>query len=242
MTSNLDYVTPPLGPQARPDHMLPIQIHTHDHKSTIYNLQKVNADLVPLSQRKTRCDPTLPRCLPCERSGSVCEYLDTTKGRKINRNYVILLQNKVRDLEAELGQYVDEDGDYPHSSEDIVRPGGMISLGGADAGDETPRYLGPSSGIAMTRLLMEEAKRYTESNRISDLIPELHARRQARMQSIQMTVPSLSRKRSYPMTSEHPAERLVERGIADKLVELFKQRGKIYTFPCSIVFIHVNRS
>lgn len=163
----------------------------------------------------------MPRCLPCERSGSTCEYLDTAKGRRINRYYVIKLQEKVRALEAELGQFVDDEGEYPRSSEDIIRPGGLVRLG---TGDETPRYLGPSSGIAMTRLLMEEAKRFTESNRISELIPELRARRQARMQSIQMTSQGSSHKKSYPMTSELPAKNLPGRQVTDKLVEIFHQK------------------
>ncbi|PFH59155.1 hypothetical protein XA68_12739 [Ophiocordyceps unilateralis] len=175
-------------------------------------------------QRKTRCDPTLPRCLPCERSGSTCEYLDTTKGRKINRYYVVRLQDKVRTLEAELRQYTDDGNDYPCSNEDIVRPGGMIRVG---ANDETPRYLGPSSGIAMSRLLMEEAKRYTESHRISELIPEVRARSQARMQSIQMTGLAVSRKKSYPVVSDHPAETLPKRETAEKLVEVYKQKSQL---------------
>lgn len=89
--------------------------------------------------------------------------------------------------------------------------------------DETPRYLGPSSGIAMTRLLMAEAKRFTESNKISDLIPEVRARSQARMQSIQIT--SNNRKKSYPMMSEFPAESLPARHVADRLVEIFYKKG-----------------
>ncbi|KAH8737171.1 fungal-specific transcription factor domain-containing protein [Ilyonectria robusta] len=174
-------------------------------------------------QRKTRCDPTLPRCLPCERSGSTCEYLDAAKGRKINRYYVIKLQDRVRLLEAELSQYTDEDNEFPRSTEDMVRPGGMVRLNG---GDETPRYLGPSSGIAMTRLLMEEAKRYTDSKRISDLIPSVRAR-QARMQSIQMTGPA-ARRKSYPMISQHPAESLPTRAVADKLLEIFNQKAQLF--------------
>ncbi|KAM0253298.1 hypothetical protein ACHAQJ_007352 [Trichoderma viride] len=176
-------------------------------------------------QRKTRCDPTLPRCLPCERSGSVCEYLDTAKARKINRRYVITLQDKVKALEAELGQYTDEDGDHPPTNEELVRPGGMIRLSG---NDETPRYLGPSSGIAMTRLLMAEAKRFTDTNKISDLIPEVRARSQARMQSIQMTGSGSRKKSSYPMVSECPAESLPTRPVADKLVEVFYKKAQIH--------------
>lgn len=169
-------------------------------------------------QRKTRCDPTLPRCLPCERSGSICEYFDTAKGRKINRNYVIKLQDKVRALEAELAHFVDDDEIETRNPEDMIRPGGMVRLG---AEDETPRYLGPSSGIAMTRLLMEEAKRFSQSTRVADLIPDIEARRRNRMQSIQMTAAN-----SYPMMSCEPAEELPSRETANKLVEIFKHKGE----------------
>ena len=184
--------------------------------------------LTSLAQRKTRCDPTLPRCLPCERSGSVCEYLDTTKGKKINRYYVIKLQDKVRALEAELAQYTDDENDYPRTTEDMVRPGGMIRV---RASDETSRYLGPSSGIAMTRLLMEEAKKYTDSHRIADLIPGVRAESQARMQSIQMSGTPSGRKKSYPMMSELAADGLPSRPMVEKLVELFNQKCK-YNRPC----------
>ncbi|CAJ2513063.1 Uu.00g011820.m01.CDS01 [Anthostomella pinea] len=188
-------------------------------------------------QRKTRCDPALPRCLPCERSGSICEYFDTAKGKKISRYYVVKLQEKVRALEAELGQYTDED-DYPKDHEDFVRPGGLVHL---NETDETPRYLGPSSGIAMTRILMEEAKRYTDSKRISELIPELRVRRQAttttmtagpshagfRSQSFSMPPPISSRKKSYPMISAVAAQNLPSKGITDRLLEVFYQRGQV---------------
>jgi hypothetical protein len=79
---------------------------------------------------------------------------------------------------------------------------------------------------------MEEAKRYTESKRISELIPEVRARRNERLNRMQSIVnfrdslsgPS-SRKKSYPMISAHPAQTLPTRPIADKLVEIYNQRG-----------------
>lgn len=153
---------------------------------------------------------------------------------------MVKLQEKVRQLEAELAQYTEEDNDYPRSNEEIVRPGGLVRL---NETDETPRYLGPSSGIAMTRLVMEEAKRYTESNRISELIPEVRARRTERMNRMQSIVnfrdslsgPS-SRKKSYPMISAHPAQNLPTRPIADKLVEIFNQRGTAPTHRGATAF------
>ena len=137
----------------------------------------------------------------------------------------------MRALETELGHYTDED-DFPKNNEDFVRPGGLVRL---NETDETPRYLGPSSGIAMTRLLMEEAKRYTESARISELIPELRDRRrpatpdhstEMRSTSFSVLAPAASRRKSYPMISAVPASELPSKPISDKLIEVFYQRGK----------------
>ncbi|KAI8954404.1 hypothetical protein F4801DRAFT_575480 [Xylaria longipes] len=181
-------------------------------------------------QRKTRCDPTLPRCLPCERSGSICEYFDTTKGKKISRFYVVKLQESVRALDSELAQYIDEEDDpYAKDHEDFIRPGGLVRL---NETDETPRYLGPSSGIAMTRIVMEEAKRYTDTGRISELIPDVKGRRETAapgMRSQSFSIPAgNSRKKSYPMVSAVPASGLPSRPIADKLVEVFHQRAQVF--------------
>lgn len=133
----------------------------------------------------------------------------------------------MRQLEAELAQYTDEESDY-HNHDDMVRPGGMVRL---DETDETPRYLGPSSGIAMTRLLMEEAKRYTESRRIADLIPGVRARRidrRDRMQSVTMgrsiSGPS-GRNKSYPAHSVLPLSDLPRREVVDGLVRIFNEKG-----------------
>ncbi|KAL7627855.1 hypothetical protein AAE478_002050 [Parahypoxylon ruwenzoriense] len=179
---------------------------------------------------------TLTACCRCrQRSGSTCEYFDTTKGKRISRYYVVKLQEKVRALEAELGQYTDED-DVPKNHEDFIRPGGLVRL---NETDETPRYLGPSSGIAMTRILMEEAKRYTDSKRISELIPDIRERRQAavsgsnfpgtRSQSFTMPPTASSRKKSYPIISGVAAQNLPSRGIADRLIEVFHQRAQVFT-------------
>ncbi|KAK0717968.1 fungal-specific transcription factor domain-containing protein [Lasiosphaeria miniovina] len=213
---------------------IPVAHHRDDLESdAVHRIAHTLTACCRCRQRKTRCDPTLPRCLPCERSGSTCEYFDTTKGKKISRFYVVKLQEKVRQLEADLSQFTDEDNEYPRNNEEMVRPGGMVRL---NETDETPRYLGPSSGIAMTRLLMEEAKRYTESNRIADLIPEVRERRidrSNRMQSVVSMAGSISgpagRKKSYPMVSAYPAPGLPSRHVADKLVEIFNQRAHIFT-------------
>ncbi|KAG9808763.1 hypothetical protein KCU77_g20866, partial [Aureobasidium melanogenum] len=99
-------------------------------------------------QRKTRCDPGLPRCGPCERTNSVCEYWDPAKGKNVNRDYVIYLQQRVRQLELELEKVENDEGhDDP---EVMVRSGASVKL---QEHDET-KYLGPASGTQITRLVM----------------------------------------------------------------------------------------
>lgn len=129
---------------------------------------------------------------------------------------MIRLQDKVRALEAELSQYTEEEG-FPQNTEDIVRPGGLIRLG---EDDETPRFLGPSSGIAMTRLVMEEAKKYTDTRSIRELVPEVRSRRTP----VQSPEAASERKKSYPMISAVPAPTLPSRLVTDKLVEVFNQK------------------
>lgn len=96
--------------------------------------------------RKTRCDPGLPRCGPCERSNAVCEYYDTTKGKNIQRTYVIHLQNKVQALEAELASLGIAGYETP-DAEIMIRSAGYVRF---KENDES-RYLGPSSGIAVRK-------------------------------------------------------------------------------------------
>ncbi|KAK4222237.1 fungal-specific transcription factor domain-containing protein [Podospora fimiseda] len=146
----------------------------------------------------------------------------------MNRSYVVDLQKKVRMLEEELSQFTEEEGEYPHSFEEMMRPGGLVRL---DDSEETARYLGPSSGIAMTRLLMEEAKRFTETQRISDLIPKLNERRRAqrdRMQSVIAGSISAPSGKRYPQNSDIPAPRLLDRQVVDKFVQAYHEKVQIF--------------
>jgi hypothetical protein len=136
----------------------------------------------------------------------------------MSRTYVIRLQDKVRALEAQLAQYTEEETSPPRP-EDAIRPGGLVRF---DESDDTPRFLGPSSGIAMTRLVMEEAKKYTESRSIRELVPEVIQRRTP----AQSPEAHTERKKSYPMISAVPAPTLPSRLVTDKLVEVFNQKGK----------------
>ena len=147
-------------------------------------------------QRKTRCDAGLPRCGPCERSNKVCEYYDSVKGITISRSYVTHLQNKIQVLEAELAHAVEEQ--YANlDAEVMMRSAGLVRFKQHDEG----RYLGASSGIAMTRLVMELAKQNTDSKSIKEVIAAPDRR-------FQVVLSQTSRFRVFLVKTRLIAERL----------------------------------
>ncbi|KAK1022894.1 hypothetical protein LTR33_018154, partial [Friedmanniomyces endolithicus] len=75
----------------------------------------------------------------------MCEYFDSGKGQNVNRNYVVYLQHKVRELEEELERTENEDAG--EDQEGMMRHATVRVHDGQDS-----KYLGPSSGIAITRL------------------------------------------------------------------------------------------
>ena len=155
--------------------------------------------------------------MPCERAGAVCEYWDSTLQRKVSRSYVVKLRDKLRRLTDELAQFKtdepDSQGDRrqsPDLSSSLVRP---------NVSDEISYWFGPSSGVGLQRTLMEEAKRYMESESFGNLLSESAIRRvdrANRMQSI-----STGRKKSYPLISEIPIQQLPKRATADRLLEVY---------------------
>ncbi|KAK3634490.1 hypothetical protein LTR56_015218 [Elasticomyces elasticus] len=163
-------------------------------------------------QRKTRCDPGLPRCGPCERTNSVCEYYDSGKGQNVNRNYVVYLQHKVRELEEELGRTESED--VPEDQEGMMRHATVRVHEGQDS-----KYLGPSSGIAITRLVMQLAKQFTDAKSIKDIVPEQRARQIKELYRQEQAKPT---SKIYPLISNVAAEDLPNRALTDLLMKLYK--------------------
>lgn len=88
--------------------------------------------------------------------------------------------------------------------------------------NDEPKYLGPSSGLAITRLVMEMAKQNTDSKSIKDVVPEVTA------QEIKDTFTKESSKptsKIYPMISSMPQEELPPRNLTYRLIDLFVVRG-----------------
>lgn len=166
--------------------------------------------------RKTRCDPGLPRCGPCERNNQKCEYFDPAKGRKVPRDYVVHLQHRVRDLEEKLAQVEKEDGDP--DPEEQLRGAASVRL---QEHDES-KFLGPSSGVAITRLVMQLAKQFTNSTKIAEIVPEHRAHTIKKQFQEEEEKPT---SKVYPLISEFAAEQLPPRELLDQLVQVFLLKG-----------------
>lgn len=69
---------------------------------------------------------------------------------------------------------------------------------------------------------MEEAKKYTDTRSIRELVPEIRSRRTP----VQSPEASDGQKKPYPMISAVAAQSLPSRLVTDKLVEVFNQKGE----------------
>lgn len=118
----------------------------------------------------------------------------------------------------------------------MVRGAGRIKF---NQNDE-PRYLGPSSGIAIARLVMELAKQNTDSKSIKDVVPEITA------QEIKDRFEQESHKptsKIYPIISSIPHPNLPNRYLTDKLIDYFMVKGapKSYfltSFFCLLTLVY----
>ncbi|KAB8339200.1 hypothetical protein FH972_022134 [Carpinus fangiana] len=168
-------------------------------------------------KRKSRCDPGLPRCHQCERTGSVCEYFDASKGRMMPRTYIIQLQEEVKRLERELAE-VETDSREEPDPEALVREAAIVRLHDTDE----RKYLGPSSGTTMTRILIQLAKRITGADSISDIISAEKARRaQDRRYAEESKPSSKDVDYTYPLTSQGANPVLPSQEITTLLMEVY---------------------
>jgi hypothetical protein len=106
----------------------------------------------------------------------------------------------------------------------MVRGAGRIRF---NQNDE-PRYLGPSSGIAMTRLVMEIAKQNTESKSIKDVVPELTAQEIKAAFAQEDSKPT---SKVYPMISSLAADDLPDRSIIYRLIDFYVLKGTYLRRP-----------
>ncbi|KAF9883164.1 hypothetical protein FE257_004049 [Aspergillus nanangensis] len=169
-------------------------------------------------QRKSRCDPGIPKCAPCERSNAKCVYYDSARKCTVPRTYIISLRDKARYLEKEL-EIVEREFQHAADAELMVRGAGRIRF---KENDEA-RFLGPSSGIAITRLVMEMAKQNTDSKSIKDVVPELTAQEIKQAFELESSKPT---SKVYPILSPNPQPGLPPRPTTAKLIDIFMVKAQ----------------
>ena len=100
----------------------------------------------------------------------------------------------------------------------MVRGAGRVKF---KENDES-RYLGPSSGIAITRLVMELAKQNTNSKSIKEVIPDVKARQIKDRFTKESAKPT---SKIYPLISDVAAPDLPSRELAEGLIDNFNRKG-----------------
>ena len=118
----------------------------------------------------------------------------------------------MRELEEELDKVENEDAaDDPEA---MMR---AATVRVHDASES--KYLGPSSGIAITRLVMQLAKQFTDAKSIKDIVPEQRARQIKELYAQEQAKPT---SKIYPLISDVAAVDLPNRALANLLVQLYK--------------------
>lgn len=101
----------------------------------------------------------------------------------------------------------------------MARGAGLIKFKETDES----RFLGPSSGIAITRFVMDMAKQNTGSKSIKEVVNENTAQQIKSVFDIESQKPT---SKVYPMISSVAEPDLPPRQLTNKLIDIFIAKGK----------------
>jgi len=144
------------------------------------------------------------------------------KNRVISRNYITSLQESVRRLQAEL-KTLEQDEDYEPDHESMARAPALVKFNQSD----DSRFLGPSSGTAITRFVMDFAKRNADRKTIRDIVPDHTAEEVKQTFDIESAKPT---SKVYPLISSVAAPALPNRGLMDQLLDIYMVKAQ-YMLP-----------
>ena len=117
-----------------------------------------------------------------------------------------------------------EEEDVPELDPEVtMRSAGLIKF---SENDES-RYLGPSSGIAVTRLVMDLAKQNTANKSIKDVVSERTAREIKKKFYDEKSKPT---SKVYPLISSVAAPSLPTHDLMEKLVDIYMAKAQ-YMLP-----------
>ena len=133
----------------------------------------------------------------------------------MSRDYIVSLQRSVAQLHRELNSLEKEQSQHHvPDAEYLIRGGASIKF--SEHGES--RYLGPSSGIAITRLVMELAKQNTSSKSIREVVPNVTAKDIKKKFDDESEKPT---SKIYPLISSVPAPDLPNHDLMQKLVDQY---------------------
>jgi hypothetical protein len=105
-------------------------------------------------KRKRKCDPGLPACKPCAKSGTRCEFYDPAANGPVDREYICKLETRLAALLEEKRKRAQCEASQRSTEK---RVDNLISekIGGK-SGEE--QFVGQSSGMQLAQLLMDKAQ------------------------------------------------------------------------------------
>lgn len=112
-----------------------------------------------------------------------------------------------------------EKDDLDPEPEDVLRHGARVHI----AEQDESKFLGPSSGIAITRLVMQLAKQFTDSQSITDIVDQSQAEHIKKHFVDEGDKPT---SKVYPLISDVAAEGLPPRSLTNLLVDLSMAKCK----------------
>ena len=119
-------------------------------------------------------------------------------------------------MESDLESTTDDSG-YGWDTEGTLRGGSLVKVL-----DDESRFLGPSSGIAMTKLVMELAKQNLATRNIKDIVSETKAQQIKDRFTAESSKPT---SKIYPLISSVAAPTLPVKDLTQRLVENFNNKG-----------------
>jgi hypothetical protein len=136
----------------------------------------------------------------------------------VPRTYIVHLQNRAKKLEEQL-KLTEETFQGPLDAETLIRGMNLVKIRDTD----TARFLGPSSGIFMTRLVMELIKAVNGKRSIHELVSEAKARRAKEVFAEESGKPS---SKIYPLVSDVAAPNLPGRLVTDRMISQYMNSGR----------------
>lgn len=131
---------------------------------------------------------------------------------------MVCLQKRIQELQREL-HHLQESDARDQDPEAMVRSAASVTLKESEAS----KYLGPASGIAITRLVIQLAKQSTEGKSINEIVSDEKVKT-IRQRFLDEEAKPTSK--TYPLISHVAASGLPNPSLTALLVQLYLTKGR----------------